>query len=81
MPVHFVAAQPRPGRVVMKRILLVASLIVLSFLFAVERNGIYLALVAATVVLCVLFAVAHRKPARETSAQRLTNDRREQCGN
>jgi hypothetical protein len=39
---------------------------------AVERSMIYLAFVAATVVLCVLVAVAHRKLARETSAQRLT---------
>jgi hypothetical protein len=56
----------------MKRILLVTSLIVPNFLFAVERNVIYLAFVAATVVLWVLFAVAHRKPAPETSAQRMT---------
>jgi hypothetical protein len=56
----------------MNRILLVTSLIVPSFLFAVERNVIYLAFLAATVVLCVLFAVAHRKPGRETSAQRMT---------
>jgi hypothetical protein len=55
----------------MKRIL-VTSLIVPSFLFAVERNVIYLAFLAATVGLCVLFAVAHRKPGRETSAQRMT---------
>jgi hypothetical protein len=56
----------------MKRILLVTSLMVPSLLFAVERSVIYLAFVAATVVLCVLFAVAHRKPGCETSAQRLT---------
>jgi hypothetical protein len=64
----------------MKRILLVTSLIVSNLLFAVERSVIYLAFVAATVLLCVLFAVAHRKPARETSAQWLTMTG-EQCGN
>jgi cytoskeletal protein RodZ len=56
----------------MKRILLVTSLVVPGFLFAVERNVIYLAFVAATVVLWVLFAVAHRKPVPETSARRMT---------
>lgn len=68
----------------MKRILLVTSLIVSSLLFAVERSVIYLAFVAATVLLCMLFcmlfAVAHRKPAREISAQWLTMTG-EQCGN
>ena len=56
----------------MKRILLFSSLIVPSLLFTVERSMIYLAFVAASVVLCVLIAAAHRKPTRETYAQRPT---------
>jgi hypothetical protein len=67
----FWACRPSGG-VVMKRILLFSSLIVPSLLFTVERSMIYLAFVAASVVLCVLVAAARRRTTRETYDQRLT---------
>src|SRR5580700_7535922 len=69
--IRFITTPP-DGRQAQKQIVLFSSLIVPSLLFTVERSIIYLAFVAASVVLCVLIAAAHRKPTRETYAQRPT---------
>lgn len=74
---QLLAALPSVLReVVMKRILLVTSLIVPSLLFAVERSVIYLLFISAMVILYLLFVVTHHKPAPGTVPRRLAVVRR-----